>query len=182
MSVFISSLHQLFSQLAREGWRPNADGRWRPASSHQTLPFKIACRTCRWQWGSSSSQWHSRVTVSRLATSWSSRRVNFCPWFLIVRFLWSIAPPSNSSLRYRRLNSPQAILPASISCNNFSLGPRFAIHTSYRDVGMPRPRNRVARIRKPSLRGSIGEKTDLVLITIRTAAAALGRDRLDVRY
>src|SRR6185295_7767626 len=31
---------------------------------------------------------------------------------------------------------------------------------------MPRPRNRAARMRSPSLPGSTGEKTDLVLITV----------------
>src|ERR1051325_4334237 len=67
------------------------------------------------------------------------------------------------------LNSLHPILQASISFNSFSLGPRFGIQTSYRDVGIPRPRNRVARMRNPSLRRSIGEKTDLVFsITFST--------------
>jgi hypothetical protein len=64
-----------------------------------TLRCRTDRRMCRWQCGSFSAQWHIKVTVLRLANLWRRRKVNFCPWFLIVLFLWSIAPPSKSSLR-----------------------------------------------------------------------------------
>src|SRR5262245_43526890 len=54
------------------------------------------------------------------------------------------------------------MLPDCRALNNSSLGPRFGIQRWYRDVDMPRPRKRAARIRNPSLRGSIGENTDFV--------------------
>jgi hypothetical protein len=49
---------------------------------------------------------------------------------------------------------------------SLSLGPKFAIQTSYRDFGTPRPRNRATRMRSPSCRGSIFEAIDFVFTNV----------------
>ena len=51
----------------------------------------FSLKTWRWQCSWSSAQWHSNVTVLRLANCCRRRNVNFCPWFLIVLFFRSIS-------------------------------------------------------------------------------------------
>ena len=82
-----------------------------------------------------------------------------CPSFLIVAHRRSTGPSAHISLRYSRVNSPTV---CQTDRRAALRSARAGSQTSYLVTGIPRPLNRVARMRRPSLRRSIGLHTLLV--------------------